>query len=153
ALADLNDDGILDAVTSDFNASDNTTSNLYVLQQTSVATWVGLDGGFASTSSPGLSVNASFTGRSFIIPQIGIADVHGDGKPDLILAEDPTTGGTGQTLTYFNLGKDSVGIAQFSSTDQKDFLFTGLPDLSNSSPGGSPNSLALGDFTNDGQVD
>lgn len=146
ALGDVNGDGILDAVTSDFNnGGTGLTANIYVFQQTSVGTWYGLDGNFASPSSPGLSVNSQFRGRTFAIPRIAIADINGDGLPDITLAENPTDTGFGQTLTYFNQGTTN-GIAGFN-TNTGSFYFALL------AMGAKPDSMALGDFNNDGQVD
>jgi hypothetical protein len=145
ALGYLTGNGILDAVISDYNPSNGLTSNIYVLQQTSVADWVGLDGKFASTSSPGLSVNGPYTGRTFSIGQIAIGDINGDGNPDITLVEDPTDNGYGQTLTYFNQGTTN-GLAGFN-TNTGSFYFALLAN------GAKPDSMTLGDYNNDGQID
>lgn len=147
ALADINGDGFLDAVTSDYDGTE--MSNVYVFQQTGVATWVGLDDRSASADSPALSANGPDSGRSFFIPQISLVDINGDGKPDITLVESPVNdngNNEGQILNYLNLGNDSRGIAQFDDkTNDYAFTFLGV--------GARPNSLAVGDFDKNGQND
>ncbi|WP_422923292.1 FG-GAP-like repeat-containing protein [Singulisphaera sp. PoT] len=150
ALGDLNGDGILDVVTSDFNgaASDPATSNLYVFQQSAVAIWIGLDGNPASASSPGLPVNGPFNGRTFWVPQIAIANIVGGANPDIILAEYPYDSGSGQTLVYINQnqGNQPNQLSQFGTGANQFFFNT-------TASGSKTNSMALGDLNNDGQID
>ncbi|WP_422923251.1 SdrD B-like domain-containing protein [Singulisphaera sp. PoT] len=152
ALGDLNNDGILDAVTSDYSFFNNDpthpiTQNLYVLQQTAVGSWVGLDGNFASAYTPGLSTNGPF-GRAggLRVPQLAIANIAGGNYPDIVMVESPYDGGYGQALTYINQGVGGRGLAGFDTGDGH-FFFT------LTAQGSLPNDMAIGDLNGNGQLD
>ena len=89
------------------------------------------------------------------MPQIAIADINGDQKPDIVLDETPRTTARAGFLTYFNQGNDARASPVqrllrnngFLTIDSPAFQFTLLAN------GAKPNSMALGDLNNDGQVD
>ncbi len=146
ALGDLNGDKILDAVTSDFTSSSSqpASSNVYVFQQSATGTWY--DATLSSGSNAGLGLNPGFPSRTLQITGLGLADINGDGQPDIVIAESPYDGDFGQVLTYFNQGTDHRDVVQFNA-NQGSYLFAFLAD------GAQPNSMALGDIDNNGQVD
>jgi hypothetical protein len=158
ALGDLNGDGILDAVT----LGTETTSSpqpqaVNVIEQTSVGTWYDLNGNFSSSNNYTLPFNAIFGdkaqgGRDFLVPQVAIADINGDGLPDIVLVEPSTDSNLGQTLTYFNLGNTLTDISIFNDSTSTNYLFTTLPK-DNQGKNAQPDSMVLGDFNNDGQID
>lgn len=153
SAADINGDNLVDLVLSDFtgyqqNPATPQTTNLYVFQQTSVATFIGLDGLPASSSSPGLSTNGPVVSgqRYFFVPAVGLADINGDGKVDITVALNPYDNNEAQILAYFNQGNNSKSLAQFN-TDSGSYY------LRNLAVNGHPDSMVLGDYNNDGQVD
>jgi hypothetical protein len=154
ALADINGDGLLDAVTLS-TAGASQTQKVNVIEQTSVGTWYDLNGNFSSPNNDILPFDASNTGRTFVVPQIAIADVNGDGLPDILLVENPNGNGAGQLLTYLNQGSTMGGISIFNNNANVTPVPAFIPTTLNNgtTTNSQPNSLALGDYNNDGQID
>ena len=158
ALADFTGNDVLGAVALDRDSS-GLSSNAYVYQQTGFGEWVDLTGAFVSPSSPGLALNANFETRQFIVPQIALIDTDGDGLPDIVIPEDQTgsfEAQSGQVLILYNQYNAKAppvnGLAQF---DTSHFLFKVLdPGSSYFYPyNATPDSLATGDFLDNGQND
>jgi hypothetical protein len=110
-----------------------------VIQQSSFADWYDLDGKFSSANNYTLPFNGPYTGRTFVVPQIVIADIDGDGNWTST-SPSPSDTGDGQTLTYFNQGNTKGGTVIFNTNTHVQsppaYLFTLL------TPGSQPNSMA-----------
>jgi hypothetical protein len=117
AVADLNGDKVLDLVVTNSSGGNNATGTISVL----IGTGTG-----AFTAQPEISSTA------FNVPvAVTVADVNGDGKPDLIVANED-----GDTASIL-LGNGSGA-------------FQGAPNVG---VGTSPESVVAVDFDGDGKVD
>ena len=121
ALGDINGDGKLDIATADYNS----TGYVSVLLNT---TEIG-------ATTPTFAAKRDFsTGTSS--QSVALADINGDGKLDLIVAN------TGSNNVSVLLNTTATGATTASFAARQNFA-----------TGGSPVSVAVGDFNADGKVD
>ncbi len=104
--ADVNGDGKVDLIT-----SDSVSKTLLILTNNGT-------GGFFFASSPGVSSNAVATG------EFKVADVNGDGKPDLICPDHVT-----DTLTVFTNNGNGGFVPASAAAEAHNLLIAAVADM------------------------
>ena len=123
-LTDMNNDGVLDVVIANFHENNS-----------SITVFVGVGDGTLTALDPGnlaLSFNAvRAAGRTFYTVARELADINGDGSPDLILS-------------------DNTGILIMANRGDGTFL---SPDSYTASVSSYTKAITVGDFDDDGDLD